>query len=299
MRLEKGTFLSTGDETEQLAMANVAGIDLVNLALAHKDDFEELFLTHLRMLGRRARSLLKNTNRGSILRHLAPTPVYGILFTHRIRDDAPLCELLGILSPCFTAEFIQCTGADPEMALELKIVSEHADLVGEDAVREFHEGGGTIGRSLQNDWILPDPDRFISGRHATIDYKGGIYYLCDISSNGVYVNGEVEPIGRGNPRRLFNGDKLRMGDFEFEVKVDAGESLVMPLDEKPSVAPDNIEQFVDEDAIRTGVQLLAEEITGDDVFKMAFSEAARRKSLRNRSSNTRSTSILTSRLAIR
>jgi len=164
------------------------------------------------------------------------------------------------------------------MALELKIVSEHADLVGEDAVREFHEGGGTIGRSLQNDWILPDPDRFISGRHATIDYKGGIYYLCDVSSNGVYVNREVEPIGRGNPRRLFNGDKLRMGDFEFEVKVDSGESLVMPLDEKPSVAPDNIEQFVDEDAIRTGMQLLAEEeITGDDVFQSALFGGGKKK----------------------
>ena len=87
------------------------------------------------------------------------------------------------------------------MPLELKIVTEHADLVGDDSVREFHENGGTIGRSLHNDWILPDPDRFISGRHATIDFKGGIYYLADTSSNGVYVNKEIEPIGQGNPRR--------------------------------------------------------------------------------------------------
>jgi len=157
------------------------------------------------------------------------------------------------------------------MPLELKIVSEHADLVGEDAVREFHESGGTIGRALQNDWILPDPDRYISSRHATIDYKGGIYYLADVSSNGVYVNNEVEPIGRGNPRRLFNGDRLRMGDFEFEVYIDSGESLVMPLDKEPSVAPDNIEQFVDEVSLRTGMQLLAEEeITGDEAFQSAM-----------------------------
>ena len=93
------------------------------------------------------------------------------------------------------------------MALVLEIVSEHADLVGEDATRTFNEEGGTIGRSLKNDWILPDPDRFISGRHATIDHKAGIYYLLDTSSNGVYINDEVEPIGKGNPRRLFNGDR--------------------------------------------------------------------------------------------
>ena len=45
----------------------------------------------------------------------------------------------------------------------------------------------------------------------------------------------------------------------------------MPLDEKPSVAPDNIEQFVDEVSIRTGMQMLdEEEITGDDVFPVGL-----------------------------
>ena len=154
------------------------------------------------------------------------------------------------------------------MPLTIKIVSEHRDLVGDDCVRDYYEEGGTIGRSLQNDWILPDPDRYISGRHATIDYKGGMYYLADTSSNGVYMNGEMEPIGNGNPRRLFDGDHMRMGDFEFEVRIDKGESLVMPLEPGPSVAPDNIEQFVDEDVIETGMQLLDEaEITGDDDFQ--------------------------------
>ncbi len=158
------------------------------------------------------------------------------------------------------------------MPLVIKIVSEHRDLVGDDFEREYHEDGGSIGRSLQNDWILPDPDRYISGRHATIDYKGGMYYLLDTSSNGVYMNGEVEPIGKGNPRRLFDGDRMRMGDFEFEISIDKGESLVMPLEpDTPSVAPDNIEQFVDEDLIETGMQLLDEdEITGDDEFQNAL-----------------------------
>jgi predicted component of type VI protein secretion system len=164
------------------------------------------------------------------------------------------------------------------MPLELKIVSEHADLVGDDAVREYHEGGGTIGRSLHNDWILPDPDRFISGRHATIDYQGGIYYLADISSNGVYVNEEVEPIGKGNPRRLFDGDRLRLGDFEIQVSIDSGESLVVPMEEEASVAPDNIEQFVDEVSLRTGMTMLEEdEITGDDEFQSVLFGGSSRK----------------------
>ena len=155
------------------------------------------------------------------------------------------------------------------MPLTLKIISEHRDLVGDDFVREYHEEGGTIGRSLQNDWILPDPDRYISGRHATIDYKGGMYYLADTSSNGVYMNGEHEPVGKGNPRRLFDGDHIRMGDFEFQVQIDKGESLVMPLEEDSSPeGNDHFDQFVDEEVLETGMQLLdEEEITGDDEFQ--------------------------------
>ena len=158
------------------------------------------------------------------------------------------------------------------MPLTLKIVSEHAELVGDDSVREFHENGGTIGRALRNDWILPDPDRYISGRHATIDHKGGIYYLADTSSNGVYINDDYEPVGKGNVRRLFNGDRLRMGDFKFEVAIDAGESLVVPLDDTGSNAIDpDIDQMVDEVSLRTGVQLLDEdEIRGEDVFESAL-----------------------------
>lgn len=160
------------------------------------------------------------------------------------------------------------------MPLRLEIISEHREIVGDDAVREFSEDGGTIGRSLQNDWILPDPDRYISGRHATIDYKGGIYYLVDTSTNGVYMNGDCEPIGNGNPRRLFNGDTLRFGDFEMVVSIDSGESLVMPAAPAPSVVPDNVELLIPEESLRTGVQLLDEdEITGDDDFQSAlFSE---------------------------
>jgi type VI secretion system protein len=155
-----------------------------------------------------------------------------------------------------------------DMPLKLEIISEHRDIVGDDAVREFRSEGGTIGRSLNNDWILPDPDKFISGKHATIDSKGGIYYLVDISTNGVYVNDERNPVGKGNPRRLFNGDHLHMGDFEILVSIDEGEGLEMPKAPKPTVVPDHIEQLVEEDRLRTGVQLLDEdEITGDVAFE--------------------------------
>lgn len=157
------------------------------------------------------------------------------------------------------------------MTCQLEIVSEHRDIVGDDAIRVFRDEGGSIGRSLQNDWILPDPDRYISGRHATIDFKGGIYYLIDTSTNGVYVNGDCEPVGKGNPRRLFNGDVLRFGDFEINVTIDEGESIVMPLDEPKSTVAEHVASLVPDDSLKTGVQLLDEdEMTGDEEFQSAL-----------------------------
>ena len=162
------------------------------------------------------------------------------------------------------------------MTLQLEIVSEHRDFFGDDAVKVFDGEGGTIGRSLHNDWILPDDDRYISGRHATIDYRGGAYYLADTSTNGVYVNDDAEPVGKGNPRRLFNGDRLRMGDFRFTVTIGDGEDLTMPGESPASVVPDHVEQLVPLEMQSTNVRLLDEdEITGDDEFQsILFGEPA-------------------------
>jgi len=160
---------------------------------------------------------------------------------------------------------------DIEMPLHLEIVSDHKDILGDDHIREFREDGGTIGRSLENDWILPDPERFLSGKHATVDCQSGSYYLADVSSNGVYLNDAIEPLGNGNPRRLFNGDRIRMGDFEFLVTLDEGEDLDMPPPEPMTVVPDHIEQVVDEESLRSDIKLLDEkEISGTNVFEKAL-----------------------------
>ncbi|MEQ8206582.1 MAG: type VI secretion system-associated FHA domain protein TagH [Woeseia sp.] len=157
------------------------------------------------------------------------------------------------------------------MPLQLKITSEHQRLMADDAVRQFNETGGTIGRGLQSDWILPDNDRFVSSRHAAIDYKNGAYYVADISTNGLFVNDSDEPLGKGNPRRLFSGDRLRMGEFEMLVSIDEGESLVLAMEPDHQVVAEHIDQLVPEEPMRTGIQMLdEEEITGDDAFQSAL-----------------------------
>jgi type VI secretion system FHA domain protein len=106
------------------------------------------------------------------------------------------------------------------MGLRLQIISRHRQGLGERGSKEFGHAGGTIGRSLESDWVLPDGQRYLSSRHASIDYRSGSYYIVDTSTNGVYVNDAEQPVGRGNPQRLFAGDRLRIGEYEMGVEID-------------------------------------------------------------------------------
>ena len=103
------------------------------------------------------------------------------------------------------------------MILILRIISHQSHSMGPDAVLEFSGSGGSIGRGLDNDWILPDPERFISGHHATIEYRDGAYYLIDNSTNGTSLNGGPD-LGTGNSAQLNDGDSIRIGDYEISVE---------------------------------------------------------------------------------
>lgn len=105
------------------------------------------------------------------------------------------------------------------MALRLQIISRHRQGLGERGAMEFGHNGGTIGRSLESDWVLPDGQRYLSSRHASIDFRSGSYYVVDTSTNGVYVNDGEQPVGRGNPQRLFTGDRIRIGEYEMSVEI--------------------------------------------------------------------------------
>ena len=63
------------------------------------------------------------------------------------------------------------------MALRLQIISRHRQSLGDRGTKEFGRDGGTIGRSLESDWVLPDGQRYISSRHASIDFRSGSYYI--------------------------------------------------------------------------------------------------------------------------
>ena len=105
------------------------------------------------------------------------------------------------------------------MPLTLKITSAQKDVLGPDGIKVFSVHGGSIGRAGDNDWVLPDPDVFVSSHHALIDYREGAYYLTDTSTNGVFVNDSDQAVGKGTPIRLYDGDRLRLGNYELAVSI--------------------------------------------------------------------------------
>jgi type VI secretion system protein len=122
------------------------------------------------------------------------------------------------------------------MTLRLSVVSEHGIRLGAQSTKVFGVHGGSIGRGTDNEWILPDPERYLSGKHARIDFRAGTYVLVDTSSNGTYVNGAQVPLGKYHDYVLRDGDYVRLGEYEFLVSIDKGNDH--PPDESAIVAYD-------------------------------------------------------------
>ena len=140
------------------------------------------------------------------------------------------------------------------MPLLLRVISDNRTALGAEQSKEFAACGGTIGRNSDNDWILPDAKSYVSGRHALIDFHSGTYYLVDTSRNGVYINNADAPVGRGHPQRLFDGDRLRFGEFDILVEITDGDHDIFDDEMRDSVVraqlvseDDSVElQLVDE-----------------------------------------------------
>ena len=122
------------------------------------------------------------------------------------------------------------------MPLRLRVISENHKELGGEHTREFAACGGTIGRNNGNDWVMPDPKSYVSGRHAMIDFQGGAYYIVDTSRNGVYINNDDAPVGRGHPQRLFDGDRLRFGDYDILVEISGSDDNFLDDGMRDSVA---------------------------------------------------------------
>ncbi len=81
-------------------------------------------------------------------------------------------------------------------------------------------GGLDIGRGASQDWCLPDPSRFISGKHCEVRTRDNSYWLYDISANGTYLNASTSRLQA--PHRLQHGDRVMIGTYVIAVAIEQG-----------------------------------------------------------------------------
>jgi type VI secretion system protein len=131
------------------------------------------------------------------------------------------------------------------MTLTLTITKHPQMPPGEALSRTVDRSGVVIGRGKDSDWTLPDPDRHLSKQHCRIEFRGDRYYVVDTSKNGVFVNESIEPLRQGNMAELNDGDRLTLGDYELEIRIDA-EPQRAAAREQPQRIPDDFDVFAQE-----------------------------------------------------
>ncbi len=104
------------------------------------------------------------------------------------------------------------------MRVDFKIVSYHR--LSPEQVSDFSvEESAVFGRSNASDWCLPDPEKVVSGAHLKIEKETDGFYVYDTSTNGVFINRSVEPLGNHSKHHLRNDDLLSIGDYEITVEI--------------------------------------------------------------------------------
>ena len=94
--------------------------------------------------------------------------------------------------------------------------------------------GMTVGRSTAMDWTLPDPERHISGHHFSITYQDNAYWLTDMSTNGVFLDGQRHRLD--GPHRIAPGDRFQVGHYFIGVAL-AGAQPFAGNQPQPRTAP--------------------------------------------------------------
>jgi type VI secretion system protein ImpI len=78
-----------------------------------------------------------------------------------------------------------------------------------------HGQGFQIGRNPSMTWVLPDPEKRISGEHLRVFFQDGAYWMQDVSKNGTLING----LPMEGMRRVLHNDQLIIGHYRIKVEV--------------------------------------------------------------------------------
>lgn len=86
--------------------------------------------------------------------------------------------------------------------------------------RNFHFNmtNGTIGRSEEASWQLTDRQNYISSNHVSIEYKDGMYFIKDTSTNGTFLKYPYKKLPREMTIKINSTDIFIIGDYEIQAR---------------------------------------------------------------------------------
>jgi len=128
------------------------------------------------------------------------------------------------------------------MPLTLKIISYNDQPYAEGQDVIINEQVATIGRSDTNTVVLPDDEKIISRKHATITYDNQQYTLTDSSLAGTFVNSSGELVNNASVS-LVDGMQIRIGKYTLAMTI---------ADQVPLITPEiSANPFANDDIITT------------------------------------------------
>ena len=137
------------------------------------------------------------------------------------------------------------------MSLLLKIISFKGQPFNAGTEAVFDRHGGTIGRADENTLVLPDPEKFVSRRHASISFENGHYLIKDSSLSGTYIDDQEPPLNDA-AQTLIDGTRLKIGEYEILASITPEQQTddfafgpdlfappfeAVPADKNPTYAP--------------------------------------------------------------
>jgi type VI secretion system FHA domain protein len=119
--------------------------------------------------------------------------------------------------------------ASDDAILTLEATGAEAESLGPAGRMRFGARGGTIGRTGDNDWVLPHA--LVSAHHALVDCVNGVFHITDTSTNGVFINAMTNRLAKGQPAVISSGDLIIIQPYRIQATV------VRPAVAAPAVVP--------------------------------------------------------------
>ena len=113
-----------------------------------------------------------------------------------------------------------------DAVLTLEATGPEAESLGPASRMRFRASGGTIGRTPDNDWVLPHA--LVSGHHADIRFANGTFLITDTSTNGVFVNTLNNRLPKGQSTPIEPGELLIIQPYRIHVSIEVPGGVGQP-----------------------------------------------------------------------